>query len=437
MGIFKKLWKNIIKYQFYIALIAVVLVTALIVSCIVASCGEEEIYYASSNISSITIETSSLVDDSSDVLSSSDISSSETEVSSSETTTSAVSSEPVSSEAPVVSEPVSSAVQVQVPVDASKFKYNTNINIEDNIFMDSMVYTGYNLAKHRSDGLMWVYVLSGQKPAKGWLSKISYDYDGGTSGYETNAQGLPDIAFFERNDLVCASYATYVYFNYLPNVAGIDTSSLTKPANPTLANDWYKAAKDWVNKGYSYEIPFTASRSGNSEIRFKASQDIPIGSIILCNDMNDKSSDWACHVSIYAGYKNGYHWVYHVGNDNGPEFCAIERFCYGPDPVWPLSVISTPTNIRMSALIDVSFKDQNGNPVSGVSVSLAAASGTQIDMGASDELGFVSKDGLAYGDYTLNFTLPEGYTATTTQAVSLTPKNNSHNAVEVVCSKTA
>jgi len=302
--------------------------------------------------------------------------------------------------------------------------------------MDSMVYTGYNLAKHRADGRMWEYVLSKYKKGLGWLSKISYDYDGGTSGYETNAQGLPDIAYFEKHDLVCASYVTYVYFNYLPNVVGLDTSFLTKPENPTLANDWYRAALDWVKKGYSYEIPFTASRSGGGEIRFKANQDIPIGSILLCNDMNNKSSNWACHVSIYAGYKNGYHWVYHVGNDNGPEFCAIERFCYGPDPVWPLSVISPPVNMRFAAKTDVIVKDQNGAVVPGAKISLTSKDGRKFDFGSTNAEGVVTKDGLNYGNYTLTITAPAGYTAAkTTQTVKLTIDNNSYNKINITLNK--
>ena len=162
------------------------------------------------------------------------------------------SDEPSSSQKPSSQKPQSSTVvpKPQGTVSAAN-DLNLNIDIEENIFMDSMVYTDYNLAKHKADGKMWQYVLSKYKKGLGWLSKISYDYDGGTSGYETNAQGLPDIAYFEKHDLVCASYVTYVYFNYLPNVVGIDTSFLTKPSNPTLANDWYRAALDWVKKGYS------------------------------------------------------------------------------------------------------------------------------------------------------------------------------------------
>ena len=332
-----------------------------------------------------------------------------------------------SSKQPVASMPESTAPTYLPNYDNGGFYYNTNLDIEDNVFLDSMVYTGYNLEKHRADGLMWKYVLSKYKKGYGWLSKISYDYDGGTSGYEVNAQGKPDIAYFEKHDLVCASYVTYVYFNYLPNVAGIDTSMLTKPYNPTLANDWYRAALDWVEKGYSYEIEFDAYRNGGGEIQFKPKQEIPIGSIVLCNDMNNKSSNWACHVSIYAGYKDGYHWVYHVGNDNGPEFCAMERFCYGPDPVWPLAVISTPTNIRFSAAIDVEVKDENGKAVEGAEISLKnVKTGKVTNLGKTDSKGKVSGEKLDYGEYEITQTVPSGYTCSTaTQTVSLLTQNNS------------
>ena len=230
------------------------------------------------------------------------------------------------------------------PPFGTDYKYNTKLDIEDNVFMDSLIYTGYNIKKHRSDGLMWVYVLAANKRGKGWLSKISYDYDGSTTGYETNAQGLPDIAYFEKKDLVCASYATYVYFNFLPNVAGIDTSNLTKPNKPMLAQDWYVAAKDWVKKGYSKSIDFTAKPGWR--IDFKPKEEIPIGSIIsFCDYKNKKVTDYSRHVVIYAGYKNGQHWVYQVGNDNGPEFCTVERMICGADPMFPISVISTPSTV--------------------------------------------------------------------------------------------
>ena len=213
------------------------------------------------------------------------------------------------------------------------------LDLEKNPFFDSLVYTGYNIEKHRADGMMWYYLLASQKRDRGWLSNITYA--GGSTGYETTSNGAPDISFFEKHGLVCASYVTYVYFNYLPNVAGIDTSELTKPEKSYNANDWYFAAKDWVDKGYSESIEFEASLTNAGFIDFSTEVEIPIGSIIAFCDSRNKS-DYCSHVVIYAGYENDYHWVYHVGNENGPEFCSVQRMHFGPDPQWPIAVITTP-----------------------------------------------------------------------------------------------
>ncbi len=315
----------------------------------------------------------------------------------------------------------------KVTVNTS-YKYNTNMDIENNVFMDALEYTGYNLKKHRADGLMWQYVLASQKRGKGWLSKITYA--GGSTGYET-ANGKPDIKKFERSGLVCASYVTYVYFNYLPNVAGIDTSSLDKPVKSYSANDWYIAAQKWVNKGYSKYIDFTYNVTGSGYINFKAKETITIGSIICMSDARKPGSKACSHVSVYAGYKNGYHWVYHVGNENGPEFCAIERMHFGPDPQLPLKVITTPSNIRMAALLEVTVKDNKGTALSGVKLSLKnTKTGAVKDLGSTDKNGKITAENLNYGDYTVTQTVPTGYTCNNASVnIKLTTANNSFNKV--------
>ena len=322
---------------------------------------------------------------------------------------------------------VTVAKPVVKPVVNTSYKYNTNMDIENNVFMDAIEYTGYNLKKHRADGLMWQYVLASQKRGKGWLSKIGYA--GGSTGYETK-NGKPDIAYFEKHGLVCASFVTYVYFNYLPNVAGIDTSSLDKPVKSYSANDWYIAAQKWVKKGYSKTISFTAKLSGGY-IKFNPKETIPIGSIICMSDAKKPGSTHCSHVSVYAGYKNGYHWVYHVGNSNGPEFCAIERMHFGADPQWPLAVITTPANIRMAALLEVTVKDNNGLSLSGVSVSLKnTATGAAKNLGVTDKNGKITVENLVYGDYTVTQTVPAGYTCNNIAvSVKLTTANNSFNKV--------
>ncbi len=215
-------------------------------------------------------------------------------------------------------------------------------NIDDNIFMDALKYCGYNVDKHRAAGRMWQYVLSAQKKTTGWLSNITYN--GGSSGYETTSQGAPDIQYFEKHGLVCASYAAYVYFNYLPNVAGVDTTMLTKPEKPYVANDWYLALLDWEKKGYTKQIKVETSGSAGTFLKLTSHEEIPIGSLVCMNAA--PNSSWCSHICVYAGYKNGYHWVYHVGNENGPEFCSIERMTFGPDPQYMLAIFSTPTCVE-------------------------------------------------------------------------------------------
>lgn len=355
----------------------------------------------------------------------------------------------VSDKAPVSSEQTSSA-SVKKPVKAastpakpetpatkpavnSGYKYNTNTDIDNNIFLDALIYTGYNIKKHRADGMMWQYALAKTKRGRGWLSKIGYG--GGSSGYET-LNGKPDIKRFERGGLVCASYVTYVYFNYLPNVAGIDTSMLPRPEKSYLADSWYKASKQWLAKGYSRKIGFTASKTGAGFINFKPNESIPIGSLMLFCDAR-KKNDVGSHVAIYAGYKNGYNWVFHVGNSNGPEFCAVERMHFGPDPQWPLAVVATPHNIRMAAYLEIKVTDDAGAPVAGVQFTLKnRKNGSTLNLGASGAAGTVSKEGLVYGDYTLNYTVPAGYTVSqASQNVSLTTAGNSTNRVNITLVK--
>lgn len=333
----------------------------------------------------------------------------------------------------VASKPAEKKQTAPAPTQSSgEYHYNSNTDIEDNIFLDAMIYTGYNIQKHRSDGNMWVYILAAKKRGLGYLSDITYG--GGCLGYETK-NGKPDLDAFKRGGLVCASYVTYVYFNYLPNVAGIDTSSLTTPGNSHMAHDWYLAAKDWVKKGYSKYISFTASLSGNIT-NFKSSESIPIGSIIMFKDFKyrtDPNADHGSHVCIYAGYKNGYHWVTHVGNANGPEFCAIERMSCGPDPQWPLAVITTPSNIRFSAALQVTATDENGAPVKDANLQLKyTKTGAQTSLGKTDPNGTLIKEGLKYGECVLTVTAPAGYTAETAQqTVTLTTASNSTNKVTV------
>lgn len=382
----------------------------------------------SSQVSNISENTSSVVSEiSSETPSSSEVSSLVTTTSKAPTT-----SAPTTSTAPVT--PNAPATN-----QAWEVKYNSNLDIEDNVFMDSMVYTGYNLAKHRADGRMWTYILASRKRGMGYLSNISYG--SGSTGYETSG-GKPDLKSFERGGMVCASYVTYVYFNYLPNVAGIDTSALPKPVDSKLASDWYNAARKWVSLGYSKEIPFTATKNSSNYIVFKPQESIPIGSIVIFSTVRkDGSVHWErrSHVAIYGGYKNGYNWIYHVGNENGPEMCAIERVLYGPDPQWPYAVITPPSNIRMAAKLSVDVKDENGTPIPDIEITAKnQKTKATVSLGKTNAEGVAEKEGLNYGNYVISYNIPEGYTATASEtAIELTTNNNSQNTVSIKFAKKA
>lgn len=320
-----------------ISLVSLLLVAAITVGVIVFAPAKTET--TSTKTSSVTVIESEI---SSKEATSSKVTSTESKEAESKEAVSSVNS----------SETTSSKEQVSSKETASKPKvnYNSKMTPDSNVFLDALEYTGYKLDVQRNSGVMWGsygnYILCSQKKGLGWLSDITYDDFGRASGYEVDEKGKPNISYFEDTGLVCASYVTYVYFNYLPNVAGIDTSMLARPEKSVLANDWYIAGKKWIDAGYSRYIDFKASDGGsiNNDIQLTLDEDIPIGSLIVLCDWYDRS-DWCSHICIYAGKMNGYHWVTHVGNENGPEFCAIERMNRKPHPQWPIAIITPPSNI--------------------------------------------------------------------------------------------
>ena len=105
---------------------------------------------------------------------------------------------------------------------------------------------------------------------------------------------------------------------------------------------------------------------------------------------------------------------------------------FGHDPQWPIAVIIPPTNIRMSALLEINVTDQNGSPVSGSALTLKnSKTGATVNLGTANGEK-LSKEGLSYGDYTLSFTVPAGYTSdSTSKAIKLTTANNSKNTVSI------
>ena len=258
-------------------------------------------------------------------------------------------------------------------------------NMLDNVYLDALEYTGYKVQAQKNDGTIFKKYSGG---ATAYLSKISYGlnkYGTETVTKSGTATGLaPDIAGFESSGLCCASYVSYVYYNYLPNIAGIDTSNVAKPSNPRSASSYNTAANAWVNAGTARRISFSQNSDGSS---FRPSEEIPIGSLIVFKHI--PTGDIA-HVAIYAGYYNGIHFVTHVGNDRGPEFSTIEGMSKGDYPEAVVQ-IAVPQFVEESGKIEVYKKDPNGKNLSGAYfLATNTETGEEYGIGPTNSNGYAS-----------------------------------------------
>lgn len=192
---------------------------------------------------------------------------------------------------------------------------NAPSNMLNNYFLNALEYTGYNIQKQISDGTIYKNYGSGGTP-QSVKSNIPYSLNAMANGLETTSSGKPNIKYFENYGLCCGSYVSYVYYNYLPNIAGIDTSYLKQPYNKCSVEGWETAIRTWLDNGTGKNISFTQNSNGS----INTSADIPIGSVVIF-----KSSGYRyAHVAVYAGYYNGKHFITHCGGNEGPCIQAIE-----------------------------------------------------------------------------------------------------------------
>ena len=277
----------------------------------------------------------------------------------------------------------------------------------DNVFLDALEYTGYKVQAQRDDGTIFKKYSGG---ATAYLSKISYGlnkYGTETVAKSGTATGLaPDIAGFESSGLCCASFVSYVYYNYLPNIAGIDTSSATRPYNLRTATAYNAAANAWISAGTARRISFSQNANGNN---FIPSEDIPIGSLIIFKHI--PTGDIA-HVALYAGYYNGIHFVTHVGNDRGPELSSIVGMSKGDYPEAVVQVV-TPEFVEAAGKIEVYKKDPKGAALSGAYfIATNTSTGAEYAIGPTDSRGYAcTKERLPFGTYKIVETVfPTDYT---------------------------
>lgn len=278
----------------------------------------------------------------------------------------------------------------------------------DNVYLDALSYTGYNVQAQKNDGT--IFIQFGSRAPASVRSNITYGT--GPSGLETVSKsgtvtGLaPNIATYEANGLCCASYVSYVYYNYLPNIAGVDTSATPRPSNPRLAAAYDEAANSWVAAGTARRIAFTQSADGST---FTPTEEIPIGSLIIYHEMGGTR---VSHVAIYAGYYNGNHFVTHVGNSRGPEFSTVTNSSKGDSPNVVQQVV-VPNFVEDNGSIEVYKKDTDGSNLAGavfVATSVTDSS-KQYVIGPTNASGYgISVEPIPYGDYIVRETVfPTNY----------------------------
>lgn len=301
-------------------------------------------------------------------------------------------------------------------------------NMLDNVYLDALEYTGYKVQKQKDDGTIFKKFSSA---ASAYLSDISYgEYRYGTETVTKSgtATGLaPDIATFESSGLCCASYVSYVYFNYLPNIAGIDTSDMTRPYNLRSAPAYNAAANEWVSSGTARRISFRQNANG---VNFVPSESIPIGSLIIFKDIPDGG---IAHVAVYAGYYNGIHFVTHVGNDRGPEFSSIVGMSKSDYPE-AVAQIVVPQFVEAAGKIEVYKKDPNGAALSGAYfIATNTSTGTEYAIGPTDNHGYAcTKERLPFGTYKIVETVfPTDYTYSGTKEWTRTVSASNKGVVTI------
>lgn len=277
----------------------------------------------------------------------------------------------------------------------------------DNVYLDALAYTGYQVQAQKNDGT--IFKTYGSR-ATAYGSNISYGlakYGTETVAKSGTATGLaPDIAAFEDSGLCCASYVSYVYYNYLPNIAGVDTSGVARPSNLRSAVSYNTAANAWVEAGTARRIGFTQNADGS---KFIPNEEIPIGSLVVFKNISDGG---IAHVAVYAGEYNGNYFVTHVGNSRGPEINTIIGMTKGDSPEAVVQIV-VPKFVEESGKIEVYKKDPNGKNLSGA-YFLATNTETKQEfvIGPTNASGYAcTKEDVPYGTYKIVETVfPTDYT---------------------------
>jgi len=301
----------------------------------------------------------------------------------------------------------------------------------DNAILRALAYTGYDVQKMKDNG--WLYVAQYTSAninsyAPEVLSGIGYDDSSPfLNGDETVADSgtvtgrAPNIAAFESNGLVCASFVTYYMCNYLPNIEGIDTTWIHDAVKATTMNNGsYSTASVW-----SWETGLTnlANKAGSGVTKYTdadtAYANLVPGDLIVFSDSRGSLTHIAVYAGTYTMYnasgtnRGPYHYIIHVGNSRGPEISAVEYMVSSGSKSSSLSAwyhIDLP-EVQATGFIEVYKKDPNGKNLSGAYfTAVDQATGDKYVIGPTNASGYAKSGELPLGTYVVTETkFPAGY----------------------------
>ena len=303
----------------------------------------------------------------------------------------------------------------------------------DNTILRALEYTGYDLQKQKDNGQLYEYRYFGSRLKTNdpdVLSDIGYWSSGSCpNGDETVADAstptgkAPNISYFERQGLVCASFVTYYLCNYLPNIEGIDTSTVYNKAKELGSDGNYyylTTVRLWKNT-----LDALSNQAGAGVTKYTNSKDayanlVPGDVIVFAKD-----SGSLAHVGIYAGaydlwsYGSNlgeYHFMIHVGNSRGPEITVVEWMnTSGTDKdSSPIAWYHLDFNdIQENGYIEVNKEDPNGNGLAGAYFTATDnATGTNYVIGPTDSSGYAISGELPLSTFSVvESVFPSGYQA--------------------------
>ena len=301
----------------------------------------------------------------------------------------------------------------------------------DNSILRALEYTGYDVQKMKDNG--WLYVAQYTSSninsyAPEVLSDIGYDdYSPFLNGDETVADSstvtgrAPNIASFESNGLVCASFVTYYMCNYLPNIEGVDTTWIHDAVKATTMNGGsYSTASVW---SWETGLSNLARQAGSGVTRYTdadtAYTNLVPGDLIVFSN----SSGSLTHIAVYAGTytmynasgtnRGPYHYIIHVGNSRGPEISAVEYMVSSGSKSSSPSAwyhIDLP-EVQSTGFIEVNKKDPNGKNLSGAYfTAVDQATGDKYVIGPTNANGYAKSGEMPLGTFVVTETkFPAGY----------------------------